>query len=246
VTRTKDKRARGEGGRGAPDWNVSAPPGPHVRDWLIAAGPPALVGSVLTGTASFALSPLAGLGVGVLFPLILAAHVEITARSALRLVSAVKVLPGDRPRLGNLVTGLASELEIDRPALWLIPEGGPNAIVCGVLGKPAVAVTTSLLDGYTRSELEAVVAHCLVRTPLRRRWRASLAVALGRGGWRITTPVGYDDDVRAAALTRYPPALADAIAKAEPRRDRLGPLWFVAEGASHRPQGERGDALLEL
>jgi hypothetical protein len=229
----------------APDWNVPAPPGPRLYDWLIADSV-VVIPAVVVVVAFVAGSPLLGF---ILLGAFLVGGVggaALSGRRALARVAAVPIGPDESPRLHNLVAGLAARLHVAPPALWVIREGGPNAMVAGVLGRARLAVTASLLDRFARSELEAVVAHCLVRAERGRRWRASVAVWLGRPGRRLAPPVGSDDDVRAAALTRYPPALAAAIRKSEPRRDRLAPLWFVADGPPHRPAEEREAALLDL
>jgi hypothetical protein len=159
-----------------------------------------------------------------------------------RLLSkAVAVRPEEHPRLVNLATGLARDLDVDPPRLFLSTERGPNAFV--VPG--AIVVTEDLLDTFTRTELEAVVAHCLVR--LRDgglRW--AVATAATRGVPDAAPRVDRHVDARAAAVTRYPPALASAIRKAAPARGPAAPLWFVADSPSHIPADERVDQLLDL
>ena len=164
---------------------------------------------------------------------------------ALRAANAVRCSKDDEPRLWNIAAGLSSDMGSKAPHLFVIPEGGPNALACIARG-PALAVTRTLLDTYTRTELEAVVAHGLVRLASGTIERATLAVALGPLGTRSLPRVGGADDVHACALTRYPPALANAIEKAEPRRGRFAAFWFVAEGGGHRPQVERVDAIRDL
>ena len=118
-------------------------------------------------------------------------------------------------------------------------------MVCRARGD-ALAVTRALLEGFTRTELEAVVSHCLVRLNSVDLDRASLSVALGPLGSGSIPTVGDRDDVAAAAVTRYPPALAAAIEKAEPRSGRYAAFWFVASGRSHRSASERAAALRDL
>jgi hypothetical protein len=137
---------------------------------------------------------------------------------ALKSIGARPVGAGEQPRLMNMVAGLSTDLSIPVPAVCVLEGGGPNAFVIGGR-KPRLGVTTSLLDTYTRTELEAVIAHCLGRI-----------VSAGRG---TVGPIHLGDDIRAAALTRYPPALASAFRKAIPQSDRGGARWFVpAEGAA--------------
>lgn len=169
----------------------------------------------------------------------------------LRSVGASALAPELEPRLSNLATGLARDLGTDPPGLFLIPSGGPNALVVRSSGS-ALAITTSMLELYTRTELEAVVAHCLVRLLDPRRLRkAALAAAVGlparspRGpsarlpGEPGAGPVGLEDDLAAVWTTRYPPALAAAISKASPASGRFAPLWFVSSGPSQLPPNRR-------
>lgn len=155
---------------------------------------------------------------------------RVHARRALKEAGARHLRDGEQPRFRNLAEGLAARASSGAPDLWLLTAGGPNAIGCR-FDRPVVAVSESLLDLFTRTEIEAVVAHCLVRN---------------RTAGRKGALVGYDDDVRAAALTRYPPALASAVQKAEPYRGRYGAFYFVAEGSTHRAVTERAEALLDL
>ena len=151
-------------------------------------------------------------------------------RRALADAAAARVEPSDEARLLNIVTGFSERLGLGGVDTYVIEGAGANALA-GRTERPVVAVTRALLDGYARTELEAVVAHCLVRHK--------------EAGKRGVT-VGYSDDVRAVALTRYPPALVSAIEKAEPYRGRFAALYMVAEGPTHRPTNERAQALNDL
>ncbi len=138
---------------------------------------------------------------------------------------------GEAPRLENVVKGLAGDRGMEPPSLWVIEKGGPNALVAREQG-PSIAVTQSLLDDYTRTELEAVVAHCLVRL--------ELGHSRGQG-----VPPGPAEDARTAAFTRYPPGLASALAKAEPRPDKPAGAWMVPAVAP-TPVQERVELVSDL
>lgn len=169
--------------------------------------------------------------------------VRLQGRLVLRSLNAVRLRPEQAPRLFNIAEGLAGRTGGRVPAMWLIPGDGPNALVCWA-GGPALAVSQSLLDGYTRTELEAVVAHCFVRLP--HSAARSEALALGRLGIAIAASDGLSADAAAAALTRYPPALASAIAKAQPRSDRFALLWFVSSRSAQADPQSRAEMLLDL
>ncbi len=229
-----------------PDWGVKP-------DRARGAG---IQGALVLGAfivVAFALTYALGPAVGVVPVLVINLVIALTAAwwmnvqglLALRSVKAVRARPEDEPRLANIAAGLARDIGIRPPALYVIDAGGPNAIACIARG-PAVAVTKSLLDGYTRTELEAVVAHSLVRLASGTIERATLGVALGPFGTRSLPPVGRADDVHACALTRYPPALANAVERAEPRSGRFAAFWFVADGGGHRDRAEREAAIRQL
>lgn len=164
---------------------------------------------------------------------------------ALRSASAMRCDPEQQPRVWNIAQGMAQDLGLERVSLYVIPDGGPNALVC-IARAPALAFSKSLLDDYTRTELEAVVAHGLVRLASGIIDRATLSVALGPLGTQSLPLVGGADDVHACAVTKYPPALASAIEKAEPRSGRFSSFWFVAHGGGHRDRMERAAALRDL
>jgi hypothetical protein len=151
-------------------------------------------------------------------------------RMALKEADARPVAGSEQPRLHNIAAGLAERLGLGPVDIYVISGGGPNALA-GRTERPCVAVTKSLLETYARTELEAVVAHCLVRHR-----------EAGRKGVRV----GYSDDVRAVALTRYPPALAAALRKAKPNRGRFASSYMVADGPSHRDTPGRIEALADL
>lgn len=150
--------------------------------------------------------------------------------AALRAVAARLIADDEADRLRNVVSGVAERVGAPELRIYLY-EGPPNAFVARVGGHGVVAMERSFATALARSEVEAVAAQLLVR----------LAPPARTGD-----PVGYDDDVRAAALTRYPPALAAALEKAEPERGRFAPLYLVGEHPSHRPVSERIAALNDL
>jgi hypothetical protein len=151
-------------------------------------------------------------------------------RRALKEAGAVAVSSADEPRFANIATGLAEVLKLGPVDLFVIGGEGANALA-GRTERPVVGLTRALLDTYARTELEAVVAHCLVRH---------------RHAGRRGSIVGFSDDVRAVSLTRYPPALAAAIQRAQPHKGRHPGMYLVAEGPTHRPVEERIAALADL
>jgi hypothetical protein len=148
------------------------------------------------------------------------------------------------PRLANIVAGLSTDLGIPTPSLFLLREEGANAYVCRS-GGPRLGVTPEVLEGYTRTELEALVAHCLLRLGRSNLRRESLVAALGPLGRPLCPLVGPPEDVAAASVTRYPPALASAIRKASPAPPRA-PFSFVAAAPFHEAPEARAALLADL
>ncbi len=164
----------------------------------------------------------------------------------LRMLKARRLPPGEAPRLQNISLGLARDLGVPPPDLYVIPAGGPNALVRNGGAGGVIAVTSALLDSFTRTELEAVVAHCLARLHSAHFAYSNLAARWSDLGAGLAPRVGLGDDVRAAALTRYPPALAAALGKTDARIKRYAPLWFAADAPSHEPVAVRIAALSDL
>ena len=230
----------------APDWDAPAqrPTGTDKAALALVAGAiwgvPAAVGILLIG-------PLALRLVFVFGPVAWLAWTSATAPSWAARKSGSRVAnEGEMPRVRNLVAGLAERAGIPQPELRVLPGAGAAAVVTGGR-RPAVAVTEALAAGFTRTETEAVIAHCIVRLASPGLRLAALRARLKVLDSMLTPQVGFDDDVKAAALIRYPPALAAAIRKASaPTDERLAPVAFVAEGPSHRPAAERAAAVADL
>lgn len=164
----------------------------------------------------------------------------------LKMIGARPLRADEAPRLRNIVSGISGDLGVAVPDIYLIPDGGPNAFIrrggrAGIFG-----VTQSLLDSYTRTEQEAVVAHCLLRMHRPDFLYSNLAARWSDLGAGLAPRVGTADDVRAVALTRYPPALASALEKADARVKRYTPLWFAAVAPSHDDTHRRAAALVDL
>ena len=152
------------------------------------------------------------------------------------------VVPGSR--LERLVAGLAADLGIPAPRV-LTFDGAPNALVTHDQHGPVMYVSSSLLEGYGLTELEALVAHCLVRV---RSGVPGPAWARWVPGWTKRVPAcsPASFDVAAASVTRYPPGLASALRKATPRDGRDQGLWFAPRAADACSPSARADALEDL
>lgn len=164
----------------------------------------------------------------------------------LKMIGARPLADDEAPRLRNIVTGLAADLGVSAPEVYVIAGGGPNAFIRRGGRAGVFAITASLLDSYTRTEQEAVVAHCLLRMQRPDFLYSNLAARWSDLGAGLAPRVGSADDVRAAAVTRYPPALASALDKADPNIKRYTPLWFAAVSPSHEDTVARATAVADL
>lgn len=218
-------------GFGARTWRLVALFGfvPVVLALLVAAGVPGLVAAALIA----------------LYFVAVATWIRSRGSRALSAVGARPGRPGELARLENLVRGLSNDLGIGAPALLVTDESGPNALVAKRSGH-VVVVTADLARDFSRTELEAVLAHCLVRIASDQVAAAQMGLALGSLGVGLGGLTGGADDVVAAGVTRYPPALASAIEKCAPRGGSFAALWFVAEGPTHAPAERRIAALRDL
>lgn len=223
----------------APGW--SAPIRGGLPPLPLAVGAAILAVGVGTGVAA---GPAAGVVAAALLGGLALLWERAQGRLALRSCRARRLDAGKHPRVANLLKGLASDVGIDTPHAYVLDDGGPNALACRA-GGPAVALSAPLLETYTRTELEAVIAHCVVRLREGGARGAARWCAFGAlGGAGIA--VGVPEDAAAAEVTRYPPALASAIRRAEPRRGRFAPLFLVADHPSHEARDLRLRALEDL
>jgi Zn-dependent protease with chaperone function len=227
------------------DWELPADDTPARLSRAVALAAGMAVAAALLGTgAAFiaGLPPLSGAAAGVVG---VAVYMASRGRTALRASRAHRIRPEAEPRLASLVTGLSGDLGLKPPSIWIYETQGPNALVCGA-GGGALAVARSAVDDLTRVELEALVAHCLVRLSSRATRIATVA-SIGRPIARLLgVIVGPFEDVRTAAVTRFPPALGAALEKAHLARGRHAPFYFAADGPSHADVDERRRALSDL
>ena len=194
------------------------------------------------GAGALGAPPLAGAGIAAA---ILAADLGSQGRLALSRAGAQEVALGRGPRAENVVAGLAGTLELGRVRLLSFPSLEPRAFVCHARGL-AVVFSAGLLESYSRTELEAVVAHCLLRARSHNVRLSELACHLRWLGGSVGLVVGAHEDVAAAAITRYPPALAAAIGKSVPARGHLAPLYFAALHPCHEAPEARLASLSDL
>lgn len=147
---------------------------------------------VLVLPAALLLRSVVAVLVAVLVALALgAAAVRLVGRGsasvALAATGARPVGADDEPRLHNLVDGLRVAMGVPEPSLWVVEDPSPNVLaVARNADESALVVTRGLLDGLTRVELEAVLAHQLARIRSG-EVAAGSAALLALGGTRVAS-----------------------------------------------------------
>ena len=192
--------------------------------------------------------PIAGLVVLVVVAGAVAAVCWLTAgRLVLRMVggTAPSLTDVGPARLANLVESVAGAVGVPEPALRVVDDPGPNALVTGDDPRRATLVVTSgLLERLDRLALEAVVAQQLSILRTGSTHRRDVAVAVLGSAGRFVPPLGRmaasvaaeeGADIAAVAVTRYPPGLLAALdaVVAGPEvtaNPVLAPLWFAPPG----------------
>lgn len=205
---------------------------------IVPAAVTAVVIAVIIGLVSWwwlglAIGAIAGIASFVLRPR--NASARVLDRYLLRDATAEEF-----PRLVNLVESVCLDSGVDEPTLHVIDDAAMNLAVVDEDGRGSdLMVTTGLLEGLNRIELEAVIAAALVRirnSDARVGTLAATMIAgpsLRFGPATATKPPAFamirikaradrirglysdhramETDMAAVAVTRYPPAMASAL-----------------------------------
>lgn len=176
-------------------------------------------------------------------------------------------------RLTNMVNALALAAGVEVPDSFVLNDDAVNASVVARNGSSSIALTRGMLNLLEPVELEGIVAELLVRIRNGDAEAATIASAvfqlpiLGPLSMLVGGPVAsigtehllrdgryVEADLEAVALTRYPPGLLRALAKARSASHRvsglhtgLDPLWLInpADAASEH-QSEAIRSALDL
>ena len=136
-----------------------------------------------------------------------------------RSLSARPALVGEFPRLHNTVDGLCLTHGIEHPGLFVIDSLAGNAAALAGPNGALIVLTTGAVDRLGLVELEALVAHLLVRCADDHLRVETTAAAMGRiPGTSLGLAVGSDGpdrmvrtDLHGADLTRFPPGMQSAL-----------------------------------
>ena len=196
-----------------------------------------VVPAVVIGAALCLVNVFVGIAAAVVLAvawvLVVRARVAGASSDALSSVTATPLAPGSRPRLENVLEGLCMTGGVSDPAVHLIQTPAMNAMVVADAEHADLVLTTGLVDGLGRLELEGVVANLLGRVrDGSARYGTTVVALLGSSGAaarRLATGLGEQrsvhSDLAAVDMTRYPPGLISALA-------RMSDAGTVVAGAS--------------
>ena len=150
------------------------------RAILLVAGTAVIVGAVVAVVALLVTAPVVAATVGLLVAIAVAGLAWWgSVPLALRLLGADAADPIRHARLFNLVENLGAHAGVPQPELFVVTDGGLNALTMGRSPRHAMLIVTSgLLEQLDRIELEAVLAHELSHIRSDDILTATLAVGL--------------------------------------------------------------------
>ena len=210
-----------------------------IKAWLLLAGACAVLGGfgwLLGGYRLLSIFVFCGLLAGL-------AVYAYGDRMILGIVGARPLAQAEAAALTSAVERLAARANVNRPRLYLIPDGYPRALSAGRGGRgQTIAVSTGLLAALPPAELDGVLAHELAHAARRDVLLQTTVVVVAAsllelsrvGGWLqrallfVLGPVAsaivhgllspkreFAADIRAAAICESPHGLADALARLE-------------------------------
>ena len=184
-------------------------------------------------------------------------------------VDSHDIAESESARLFNLLEGLCAVTGVQIPSVTTTNDTGINAFVAADPARaqvPELVVTSGFVSQLERIEMEGVVAVCLARLRSGVAEAQTLVTALSLAKpWYVTSStirrlvaatsegqIVFDDDIKGAGITRYPPGLAAAYQRMLENSTRVGGfdarlacLWVVnpsgeanVAGNSAAPAGE--------
>ena len=181
--------------------------------------------AVVVGVVTLLVALLVGLGLPIAVAvgiLLTVSFARVTGRRALRVLrrslKARPALVGEFPRLHNTVGGLCLTHGIQPPELFVIDSPAGNAAAMAGPDGASIVLTTGAADRLGLVELEALVAHLLVRCGDDGLTADTTKASMGRlAGPRLVaaSEAGPDRlmqvDFDGADLTRFPPGMQTAL-----------------------------------
>ena len=184
-----------------------------------------VVPAVVLGLVLCLLNVFVGLAVAIVasvaWVLLVRARVAGAGARALGSVASTPLTPGSQPRLENVLEGLCATGGVSDPSVHLVQSPAMNAMVVADRDRADLVLTTGLVDGLGRLELEGIVANLLgrVRDGSARYGTTVLALFGTSSGAARRLAAGLGEqrsvhsDLAAVDMTRYPPGLISALAR---------------------------------
>jgi heat shock protein HtpX len=201
-----------------------APAGWRWSPRVLLGGPALGIAAVIVGALVLPVGPLGAAIAAALGGLAVAAGLYALApRLLCWAAGARRAGPDEQAEVKNLIEGLGPTMGVAAPALFVVPDRAPGAMVIGTGRRhAALVVTAGLAERLSRIELEGVVAHELAHLKAGEQVAGTLAGAvLGPLGavwplWRrpLFRPVAQREaraDLAGVQATRYPPGLRSAL-----------------------------------
>ncbi|MDQ2677936.1 MAG: hypothetical protein M3Y51_04270 [Actinomycetota bacterium] len=193
--------------------------------------PAVVIGAVLCLVNVF-VGIAAAIVLAVVWVLVIRARVAGASSKALASVTTTPLVPGSQPRLENVLEGLCMTGGVSDPTVHLVDSPAMNAMVVADAEHADLVLSTGLVDGLGRLELEGVVANLLGRVrDGSARYGTTVVGLLGSSqiaARRLAAGLGEQrsvhSDLAAVDMTRYPPGLISALA-------RMGDVGTVVAGA---------------
>ncbi|MGI9601659.1 MAG: hypothetical protein ACR2QE_07235 [Acidimicrobiales bacterium] len=204
-------------------------------------------GALVIAVIIAAVAALIGLSVplAILLALVVAAVVgvlvyRLSGARAADMLHARPLVPGEQPRLDNLLDVLCVNNGYERPDVMRIDSAARNSAVLTRNGATTVVITDGLLGSLDYMALEALLAHQLAagsQSDLDYRSRMLGLVSLLPGSMQdrvadamIDQPPVFETDLEAAQVTRYPPGQVELFTALAEGDNRVGGVSEAGAG----------------
>lgn len=154
----------------------------------------------------------------------------------------------DQPRLWNLVDGLCITSGVPQPEIRMLAQPTLNALVVVDNNETIVVITQGIVDSLDRIELEAVLAHLLMRVKDGSAEYYTMVLRLHGASSRTErlldatfgTHWSLRHDLAAVSLTKYPPGMIGALSTiqevgstVDATPEGTSGLWFADPSAAN-------------
>lgn len=186
---------------------------------------PAIIVGGLAMVIDFKAGLVALVAVQIVWVLVVIIRTRGAIDQVLRSIGGRPLREGEYPQLENLLHGLGLTGGVRMPDVRLLETPSMNAMMVADSDDATLVITTGLIEGLDRIELEGVLANLLARRRDGSARYATMVTSMygnsGAGGGAKMLMAGLGDqrsirsDLAAIDMTLYPPGLAGALEKME-------------------------------